>query len=175
MWLDGDDVRIVLLSVIGDVCFGNNFNDGYEGLDCGEVVIEGVILNCLSIGIVSWRVFLWFFVLFFEGFDFEVFLSFIGLEDMSELDRFLVLVVEDVELIGVNDVIVELDVLKNLFERFVRVRVVGRELVKRNKEGGGLGFVIEDEDYYIFVIGDYVMGIVVFGMFSKLDINIGVK
>lgn len=173
--LDGDDVRIASLSATGDARPGNNFNDGHEGLDCGEAATEGATSNCPSTGIASRRVSLRSPAPLPEGLDSEASSSSTGLEDTSELDRSSVSAAEDVEPTGANDVIAEPDAPKNSFERFARARAAGRELAKRNKEGGGLGSATEDEDYYTPVIGDYVMGIVASGTFSKLDINIGAK
>lgn len=69
---------------------------------------------------------------------------------------------------------------KNSFERFARARAAGRELAKRTKDGtkSGLGpssATNHNEYHYTPVIGDYVLGIVTSGTFSRLDIDIGAK
>ncbi|KAG0586749.1 hypothetical protein KC19_2G114100 [Ceratodon purpureus] len=61
------------------------------------------------------------------------------------------------------------------FERFARARAAGRELVERNKGAAGLGVANEEGVFYKPRVGDYVMGVVASGNFSKLDVNIGAK
>lgn len=59
------------------------------------------------------------------------------------------------------------------FERFARARAAGKELVQRNKEAAALGSASEDGVYYKPQTGDYVLGVVASGNFSKLDVDIG--
>jgi hypothetical protein len=87
----------------------------------------------------------------------------------------------DVELAGAKDGVAQ-PVLQdkgkkdvNSFERFARARAAGRELAQRGKVAGGLGFGSEEGVYYEPKIGDYVMGVVASGSFSRLDVDIGAK
>ena len=165
--LDGDDVRLVSRDVIGDAYPANNSNGAHQG--GGTAKLAKVSLRPPAHLPEGTRL------------DLDTSSTSDSSEDTIKSDESSPSPVEDMEPVGAKNVVAQPILLDkgrkdgNSFERFARARSAGRELAQRNGEAAGLGSAGEEGGYYKPKIGDYVMGTVASGNFSKVDVNIGAK